>query len=338
MTDDEPMSARPCSSLLPFVRCRDARGTGSRGFTLVELLVVIAIIGILISLLLPAVQSAREAARGAQCSNNQKQIALAVLGFEQTHGLLPPGQHCPIDRHIWRRYSWFHYLLPYVEQENLYQLHAEHYEEPDGAPWSYTNLPRKGAVVSIYMCPSDSTNPKVHNAAAASNQQGFHGNYVLGAGDDYFNPGGVANSKSLNGLFMVQEQVSAGMIRDGLSNTLLSAEILLVPDGPVGSGGRTGQDVRGRYHNVRHAGALFSTKYPPNTSQPDRFNYCTSTDYAPCTYTGTNVIVSARSHHPGGVWASRADGSVHFISESVDQHAFQAMGTRAGGETEVLSP
>jgi len=119
-------------------------------------------------------------------------------------------------------------------------------------------------------------------------------------------------------------------IRDGTTNTLLASEIILVKDGPIGSGE---QDIRGRYHNVRHAGALFSTKYPPNTSQPDRHNYCSNKlPEAPCTPTGTNVIVSARSYHSGGVMCALADGSVRFLSETVDSDTYHALGTRAGGE------
>ena len=100
------------------------------------------------------------------------------------------------------------------------------------------------AVVPSFLCPSDSTNPKVHNGSTANSAQGFRGNYVLNAGNGFFNPGGFAASGNLNGLFFPQSHVTAAHVRDGLSNTLLGSEIVLVPDGAIGS---VREDVRGRY-------------------------------------------------------------------------------------------
>jgi hypothetical protein len=170
------------------------------------------------------------------------------------------------------------------------------------------------------------------NGSGITNQQGFHGNYVLNGGSTYFNQGGAANSEKLNGLFFPFSRIGFADIRDGTSNTLMTSEILLVPDVTVGP---LAEDVRGRYHNVRHAGALFSALYTPNTSQPDRFDYCISTSYAPCTPTSTDVVVSARSYHPGGVTMGTADGAVHFLADDIDATLFKALATRAGGE--VLS-
>ena len=301
-------------------------------FTLVELLVVIAIIGILIALLLPAVQSAREAARRMQCTNNAKQIALALHNYHTAHSCFPPGQYVYIDANApngWNRWSWFASLLPYVEQQALADQYTKHIQNPTGS-FSYTNLPGKETAIAMFMCPSDSANPKTTCGAGTTNQQGFHGNYMLNAGDSFFNEGGYANSTQLNGLFYVFSSTRIADIRDGTSNTLMVSEIILVPDGPIGS---EKQDVRGRYHNVRHAGALFSTLYAPNTSQPDRFNYCLNNlDEAPCVNTGTDIVVSARSYHPGGVVSALADGSVRFLTEGINAETYQALGTRAGGE------
>lgn len=309
-----------------------------RGFTLVELLVVIAIIAVLMALLLPAVQGARETARRLQCGNNMRQIATAIQAHHAHHGSFPRGQECLIDIHragdSWRRWSWFTATLPYVEQISLHEIYTQHYGgSPGGGSRSYTHLPQKTAVVPTFLCPSDGANPKVHNGSTADNAQGFHGNYMLNAGNDFFNPGGFANSAKLNGVFFPQSHVTAAHVRDGLSNTLLGSEIVLVPDGTVGS---RQEDVRGRYHNVGHTGALFSTLYTPNPSQPDRFSYCINgvVAKAPCVNTSDNVVVSARSHHLGGVTAALADGSVRFVADLIDPDLWKHMGSRAGGETD----
>ncbi len=308
------------------------------GFTLVELLVVIAIIGILVSLLLPAVQSARAAARRMQCSNNLKQLGLALHNYHTLNGVFPAAEYIQIDSKNagnptpddWVRWSWFAAVLPQIEQQAMADVYAEHLSKPRTGSFSYTNLPHKTTIAPTFMCPSDPANPKIHNGSTAANSQGFHGNYVLDAGDGYFNEGGYANSAKLNGLFYVASKTRIDDIKDGTTNTLLSSEIILVPDGAVGSGQ---EDIRGRYHNVAHAGALFSTKYPPNTSQPDRHNYCLNkVEQAPCTSTLTNVIVSARSYHSGGVLTGLADGSVRFLSDSIDIVTYNALGTRAGEE------
>ena len=307
-------------------------------FTLVELLVVIAIIGILVALLLPAVQSARAAARRMQCSNHLKQLGLALHNYHTAHEQFPPAQYIQIDSKAagnpspddWVRWSWFASILPYVEQMALADIYADHLSKPRTGSFSYTNLPEKTTIAPTFMCPSDPANPKIHNGSSQSNSQGFHGNYVLNAGDTFFNEGGYANSASLNGVFYVGSDTRIDDIKDGTTNTLLSSEIILVRDGAIGSGK---EDIRGRYHNVAHAGALFSTLYPPNTTEPDRHNYCINdVAQAPCTPTGTNVIVSVRSYHSGGALCGLCDGSVRFLPETIDLTVFHALGTRSGRE------
>ncbi len=303
-----------------------------RGFTLVELLVVIAIIGILIGLLLPAVQAVRAAARRMQCSNNLKQIGLAMHNYHSAQRSFPPGQYVYIDAHApdgWMRYSWYPGILAFVEQQALYDVYQKHFEARPSSTYSYQLQPEKRAVVSTFLCPSDPVNPKTDNGAATSNQQGFHGNYVGNGGNTFFNHGGPVSSMDMNGLFPVLRPVRISDIIDGTSNTLMFSEIILVEDGAIGT---EKQDVRGRYLNSRHAGAHFSTLYGPNTSQPDRFNYCTSTPRAPCTQTGTDVVVSARSHHSGGVSAMMGDGSGRFITDNINATVYHAMGSRDGGE------
>ncbi|MCA9057897.1 MAG: DUF1559 domain-containing protein, partial [Planctomycetaceae bacterium] len=305
---------------------------------MIELLVVIAIIAVLIALLLPAVQNAREAARRMQCKNNAKQLGLALHTYHTANNVFPAAQSIQIDSKVagnptpddWIRWSWFADILGYVEQSAMADVYQKHISGPRTGTFSYTDLPQKTAIAPTFMCPSDPANPKIHNGSTTANAQGFHGNYVLNAGNSYFNEGGYANSANLNGVFYVASQTRIEDIKDGSSNTLLSSEIILVPDGAVGSGQ---EDIRGRYHNVAHAGALFSTKYQPNSTQPDRHNYCLNkVQEAPYTATGTDVIVSARSYHTGGVVAGLADGSVRFLSNNIDVVIYNALGSRSGKE------
>ena len=323
-------------------------GINKFGFTLVELLVVIAIIGVLVGLLLPAVQAAREAGRRMQCTNNVKQITLAVINYESVHKTYCCGSYGYIDNEVrpeaWMRRSWYYHILPYIEQKALYDIYDEHYHFPESnggrGSFDYTNLPAKTTIVSTLMCPDDQNNPKVHNGSTAQNQQGFHGNYVGNGGNNYFNVDANGTWKEelctqLNGIFPPLFGVKPAFVTDGMSNTLMFSEIRLVPDGAMGSGG---EDIRGRLINARHTGALFSTLYAPNTTEPERHHYCISTVYAPCTNTNQKNLVSARSYHSGdGVCSSMCDGSVTFITSSIDLEAYHAMGSRNGMENVNLA-
>jgi prepilin-type processing-associated H-X9-DG protein len=162
--------------------------------------------------------------------------------------------------------------------------------------------------------------------------QGFSGNFVASAGSGHFNrpPEGSGmspflSSADLDGMFFAVSQVKMGQVTDGTSKTLLLSELVLVED-------TTSHDVRGRYHNPAHGGILCSTLYPPNTSRPDRFNWCSHTPppHAPCIQSTLNIVVSARSYHAGGVNYCRVDGSVDSATDSVDLLVWNAMGSRNG--------
>lgn len=309
------------------------------GVTLVELLAVVAIVGLLVALLLPAVQNAREAARRTTCSNNQRQLGISLQRHVQQLGHFPRGQETWIEsvgptttgwsNHRW---SWFVRVLPFIDQQPLYDMQWGYYSGIDWFTWpsvSYDALPGKATVVPTFMCPSDPANPKTETGHGwPANQQGFHGNYVLNAGNTTFNPTGPASSGTLNGIVFPLSAVTPAHIRDGLSHTVLASELVLVPD-IRGSG----DDVRGRYHNSVHAGALFSTLYPPNTSVPDVFPYGLNTvARAPYVASSTNIVVLARSHHTGGVVAGLTDGSVKFVGNDVAPGVWLDAGSRAGRE------
>jgi prepilin-type N-terminal cleavage/methylation domain-containing protein len=313
------------------------------GFTLVELLVVIAIIGVLVALLLPAIQAARESARRSQCLNNLKQLTTAAQTYENSKERFPHGTHNWIDRYgtgptgplEQDRRCWMHDLWPFIEQASLYSQFDEYMKKAGSSALGFRML---HTVVSSAMCPSDGLSPKLHTFWGGLNglpTQGFSGNYLACAGSLYLNrplPGDVYNgpqsSAHQNGIYFALSEVDPGDITDGLSNTLAFSEIKLVED-------TDSHDIRGRYHNPTHGGVMFTTLYPPNTTRPDRFNWCALNPPAdaPCLQTTVDMHVSTRSYHPGIVNAARADGSVASIADGVDVAVYNALGSRNGGES-----
>ncbi len=317
------------------------------GFTLVELLVVIAIIAMLVTLLLPAVQAARESARKTQCINNLRQISLALINHHDTRGHFPHGNYNYIDstfstpppyNDMQDRRCWFHETLPFLEEAALFDDFDTFMETHPSA----LGYPKLGTPVPTFMCPSDGLSPKLNTFWGGLDglpTQGFSGNFVGNAGDDYFNPTEINGesvqpltaSSMLNGMLFAVSKVRVGQITDGTSHTALVSEIILSPD-------TDSHDIRGRYYNPAHGGVLFSTRITPNTRVPDRFNWCGNNPVpqAPCITSGTNMFVSARSYHPGGVNMAMVDGSVRFVENGVDAVVYKAAGSRDGAEPRNL--
>ncbi len=298
------------------------------GFTLVELLVVIAIIGILVSLLLPAVQSAREAARRMQCSNNQKQWGLAMLNYEVAHGVLNypnsrQGGTSSCGSVVGQRVSWPPFLWPYIEQQNLtdkYDFNLP-FHHPYGQPQGTGNEPWVKIQVPAYFCPSDRKGMWI---SPADDHNRSRGNYVLnwGAADFCQNTTTYPNYKPSP--FGPNRSATVQEVRDGMSNTMLMSELLQ-------STVDADFDFRGDILNDDISCAQFMTINTPNTSVPDQ-NVCVDLlRPAPCTTAGPK-IVAARSNHTGGVLAVMGDGSVHFVSDAIDLTTWQSLGSMNGGE------
>lgn len=313
------------------MRCASRR----LGFTLVELLVVIAIIGVLVALLLPAVQQAREAARRMSCTNNMKNLALAFHNYHDTYSRFPMATNCNINggdpsaTTTNRRISWYHMILPFVEQGNYQDLimpRILNNEFPGGLPVEIRNV-----VVDMFQCPSETNRPKVE-------LQGFHGNYLVCHGDSDAGSGAAITS----GMFYPRNNTDFADVVDGTSNTAMLGEIRLQLDsipadgtGNVVCGGA--HDLRGRYHNPYHGNITFTTLRGPNTLVGDALQYCNGTPDVPCrSCVSSNMETHVRSYHPGGANIAMADGSVRLIPDTVDVVTFQAIGTRKGKEVVEL--
>ena len=306
-------------------RCRHA------AFTLIELLVVIAIIAVLIALLLPAVQKAREAANRTQCTNNFKQLGLGLHTYHDAYTKFPPGTvgsayyfdgsaEGPSTSVTLSRVPWALLILPYIEQSAIYNQ-LQSYLQGGGNYNDLYFISSSSNVVKTWICPSDPNSPKVDTAAG----QGAHGNYVACTGSTNYG----AKGTGLNGMFYAASTTRLADVTDGTSNTLMTSELLVTPNS-------LGTDVRGRYYNDAHAGTtLFTTLNPPNSSVLDVIAYCKTIPAAPCTTGTSNQFVSARSAHPGGVNVSLADASVRFVSNNVNGGTWLALGTRATGEVPV---
>jgi prepilin-type N-terminal cleavage/methylation domain-containing protein len=319
-----------------------------RGFTLVELLVVITIIGILIALLLPAVQAAREAARRSQCNNNLKQYGLALHNYHYSHNVFPPGTSS------WDNppyVGWQVRILPFAEQAPLFDRVQAWAKQTAGSPAWY-NAPigpnnltaRESVTVPYCMCPSD-TSERFRGGWAQASYSGslgsqqtpsnngacnifFNGGSLANAGVNYENPGGqsghgnTADPSQISGMFSRFGMV-IGMqhVTDGTSNTFFVGEILHVcTDHGEGWWSRNGG-----------ANAHASTSVPLNNmttcpnSQKVTHAACTSPD-------NWNFSWGFRSKHPGGAQFLLVDGSSRFVSETIDYMTYQRLGARGDGQ------
>jgi prepilin-type N-terminal cleavage/methylation domain-containing protein/prepilin-type processing-associated H-X9-DG protein len=303
-----------------------------RGFTLVELLVVIAIIGILVALLLPAIQAAREAARRTQCLNHLKQWSTAMHLYHGAKGRLPIGSRGPGDAvRDTPRQTWVMHLWPYIEEFALdaqNEIEGNFYEPPGTIGNSLDGL--TGKYVALYYCPSDQGSDQTEEF-----YQRRRGNCVVNWAN---NPYGQDLGPTFKGPFShikgdrsAPRDTKFAHITDGTSNSLLMSEVLKgwTPED---------KDWRGDIHNDDGV-FRFHTTLTPNTSAPDliQWGWFTPTgDPAMPAAVGprSGQVAAARSRHPGGVNVAYCDGSGRFISESIALNAWKAMGSISGEEAE----
>jgi prepilin-type N-terminal cleavage/methylation domain-containing protein/prepilin-type processing-associated H-X9-DG protein len=326
----------------------------NRGFTLVELLVVIAIIGILVALLLPAIQAARESARRSQCVNNLKQLGVAFQNYHDTYKQLPIGAYSC----CWG--TWQPAILPFIEEQELADMYQFLPKKlPPGVTVPFfddayryfeLDLTRNPPIrnrevcqrrIETLTCPSD--DPQVYTGAGGAGIgpiQGitFH-SYVANFGNTNHSGQTLFGSPNINHLgspFIGQDDGTKGpqhnlftrfkQITDGLSKTLMISETV------QGQGG----DLRGFTWWGWAAG--FETVAAPNGSVDDLLqskDYCKSDipPNPPCAgASGRFFYNAARSRHPGGVHAMMCDGSVHFIVDDVDLATWRAASTIKGAE------
>jgi type II secretory pathway pseudopilin PulG len=287
-------------------------------FTLVELLVSIAIIGVLVALLLPAVQSAREAARRMSCTNNLRQIGIATINFHDTNGHLPPPKLG--DANTTTLGSTWVLLLPYLEQGNRFDSY-----DATKTIYDPVNSPVTTGTIDTYLCPSMRLPA---SAPADGGKPLAPGSYIISTRTDYlpFTNNGAFGDMKKNGRY----RLGVKNILDGTSRTFLAGEINfafdhLEPPTSVEKGGAAGK----RSSYAWAEGYWLQAWGHMAASTPQIFN--NNEQYA-APYSSR----SYRSDHLGGVQFVYLDGSVHFVSEDSNPDVRRAMVTREGGETEHL--
>lgn len=277
-----------------------------RAFTLVELLVVIAIIGVLVALLLPAVQAAREAARRVSCLNNVSQIGLALHNHEFSVEHLPAGvlnpdgpiRNEPEGQHV----SWMVQILPYLEHSNAYRLF-----DLEAGAYALSNAEVRELEIEVYQCPSyPGSHVNEQETAAVSTYAGCH--HHVEAPIDETN----------QGLLFLNSEIRYDEILDGSSHTILVGEMF--PDfdtlGWV-SGTRATlrntsvfEEFRARYHDAPR----------PRDGDPPRVA------------AGPLDVGGFGSAHPGGAIFCFADGSCRFVAQNIKEETFERLGNRADGQ------
>ena len=293
----------------------------SKGFTLVELLVVIAIIGVLVALLLPAVQAAREAARRTQCVNNLKQIGIGLHNYHDVLGTLPPGA-------IWfgastnNRGSIYVHLLPFIEQQPLYNQFT--FTQPPENE-SVGGVLLASTIIKTLICPSDDNNNllngrAIHNYAASIGPTGHISSPSCDCSNSWntYQLAPYGSTTSFAGPFTRYSTTSRfADITDGLSSTIFFGEVRRGCSNH-NSGGWAGSN---------NGCGLTSTLVPINydSCNPNASNPCNR----PCNWT---TELAFKSRHPSGANFLMGDGSVHFLPQTIDHWTYNYLGCKNDGK------
>lgn len=337
-------------------RRRSLSRTRSLGFTLVELLVVIAIIGVLIALLLPAVQSAREAARRSSCTNNMRQLGIAHLNYESTNARLAPGSlghrdpsniaagnrdpNKPFTPNIV-------FLMPYLEEAARFELYDS---TVDWNKQDLAILKAIGSPLPTYQCPSDE--PRImlvtEGGGDGTNSEEFDdakGNYGVNWGQfayiDQFDQRSIGQNFNINtkddhyrAPFGIGWGAKLSQLVDGTSNTFAMFEMIQAPSESVQT-----VDRRARIWNHVPGTYQISTIRLPNSDDGD-VTVCTNNPelLLPCVKSSNenNMSLSARSRHTGGVVSLMCDASTHFVRDDIELRVWQALSSINGEEVAAL--
>ena len=324
--------------------------TRRRGFTLIELLVVIAIIAVLIALLLPAVQAAREAARRSQCTNNLKQIGLAIHNYMGVHDRFPiaRGTRWSAPQSPRYNYSGFAQILPFLEQKPIYDAINFNLNDPSPLATSAGNYTAQVTVVAAFLCPSDGQLPPADQGGTNYRfNEGANMLYSWGETDP-----GLFNTTlpAPNGPFFAERSIRPSEVSDGLGNTALASEKLFgdfnqgvatprrdvynapspmpltldeavqrceaVDPTSIASGSESGAGapwLDGFLHT-----AIYKHNATPNKRS--------------CYFRPVRLVMSASGNHPGGVNVAFGDGSVRFVKDTINRDVWRSLGSMNGGE------